>query len=219
MEKKVLTRNRPLSLRRKLFCKEYVIDFNGRQAAIRAGYSSRRAENLASYLLAQRKVQDEVDRLRRKREERLDASADFVVRELMRIAKFDIRDVFTDSGSLKSVENLSEDAARAIGSIEIDDLFDGHGKDKEMIGYTKKVKAWDKIRALEALGEHFGIFHRPGEREKEDVTKKRMDLLQIIKILSSEDGKKATIIENRFGESQEGSDSMDKSGARGYEVL
>jgi phage terminase small subunit len=45
------------------FAQEYVIDFNGKQAAIRAGYSEKTAEAQASRLLRNVKVRSEIERL------------------------------------------------------------------------------------------------------------------------------------------------------------
>lgn len=43
--------SKKLTIRQKKFCHEYLIDFNGRQAAIRAGYSAKTAEVIAYELL------------------------------------------------------------------------------------------------------------------------------------------------------------------------
>lgn len=45
------------------FAQEYVIDFNGKQAAIRAGYAANSAEVTACKLLRTAKVRSEVERL------------------------------------------------------------------------------------------------------------------------------------------------------------
>jgi phage terminase small subunit len=45
------------------FAQEYVIDFNGKQAAIRAGYAEGSAEVTASRLLRNAKVRSEIERL------------------------------------------------------------------------------------------------------------------------------------------------------------
>ena len=45
------------------FAQEYVVDFNGKQAAIRAGYSEKTAESQASRLLRNVKVRSEIERL------------------------------------------------------------------------------------------------------------------------------------------------------------
>jgi phage terminase small subunit len=46
-----------------IFAQEYVIDFNGKQAAIRAGYTERSAEVTASRMLRNDKVRSEIERL------------------------------------------------------------------------------------------------------------------------------------------------------------
>lgn len=55
--------DRPLTNKQLAFCREYVIDSNGKQAAIRAGYSEHTAESQASRLLSNVKVKVEIDRL------------------------------------------------------------------------------------------------------------------------------------------------------------
>ena len=45
------------------FAQEYVVDFNGKQAAIRAGYSEKTSESQASRLLRNVKVRSEIERL------------------------------------------------------------------------------------------------------------------------------------------------------------
>ena len=68
-----------LSPKQRLFIKEYLIDLNGTQAAIRAGYSAKTANEQASRLLANvniaKLVQDAMD----KRAEKLEISADYVL--------------------------------------------------------------------------------------------------------------------------------------------
>ena len=51
-----------LTEKQKRFCDEYLIDLNATQAAIRAGYSPRTAEQAASRLLSFVKVQDEISK-------------------------------------------------------------------------------------------------------------------------------------------------------------
>lgn len=55
--------NRPLTNKQLAFCREYVIDSNGKQAAIRAGYKPDNAEVQASQHLTKLKVKEEISRL------------------------------------------------------------------------------------------------------------------------------------------------------------
>lgn len=82
-----------LTPRQERFVQEYLIDLNGKQAAIRAGYSPKRAEVTASELLAERKVSEAVAAAQQKRAERLEINADAVVNELRTIAAADPREL------------------------------------------------------------------------------------------------------------------------------
>lgn len=52
----------PLSEQRKRFVDEYLIDLNGTQAAIRAGYSPKTAQEQASRLLSNVMVRAEIEK-------------------------------------------------------------------------------------------------------------------------------------------------------------
>ena len=65
------------------FCQEYLVDLNGTQAAIRAGYAERSAASQASTLLKNPKILTRVGELRKEMRDRLALNADFVVLELI----------------------------------------------------------------------------------------------------------------------------------------
>lgn len=73
--------------RRKRFVLEYLKDMNGTQAAIRAGYSKRTANEQASRLLAKVSVRAEVDRQIEKQAERLHLTADEIISGIAMIAR------------------------------------------------------------------------------------------------------------------------------------
>lgn len=66
------------------FVTEYLIDLNGKQAAIRAGYSPATAENQASKLLSLSKVKAAVRKAQAARAKRTETSADWVIQRLAR---------------------------------------------------------------------------------------------------------------------------------------
>lgn len=62
------------------FCREYLIDLNGTQAAIRAGYSEKTAKDIAAENLAKPNIQNRIQQLINTRNERLDVDADYVLK-------------------------------------------------------------------------------------------------------------------------------------------
>jgi len=74
-----------LTDKQKVFCKEYIIDFNATRSAEAAGYSKKTARHQGSENLAKPYIQDEIARLMKKRNERTEVTADTVVNELAKI--------------------------------------------------------------------------------------------------------------------------------------
>ena len=82
------------------------------------------------------------------------------MRELAGIAFFDIRKLFNDDGSLKRVQELDCATAAAIASIEVVEI--GPGGQLEL---GKKFKSPEKLKALDLLGTHLGMFAQmPADR-------------------------------------------------------
>lgn len=76
-----------LSPKQKSFCGEYIIDKNGTQAAIRAGYSKKTAKEQATRLLTKVYVQRYLSSLISKQSKRTEITADFVLNSLRNIAQ------------------------------------------------------------------------------------------------------------------------------------
>ena len=74
-----------LEEKQKMFCKEYLVDFNGTQAAIRAGYSKKTANEQASRLLAKVNVQIYLKQLIEKRNERTKITQDEVIADIIKV--------------------------------------------------------------------------------------------------------------------------------------
>lgn len=74
-----------LNEKQKMFCNEYIVDFNGTQAAIRAGYSKKTANEQAAQLLAKLSIQTYLKELIEKRNERTKITQDEVVRDIVEV--------------------------------------------------------------------------------------------------------------------------------------
>lgn len=71
-----------LTPKQELFVKEYLIDFNATQAAIRAGYSEKTAGAMGNENLQKPEIQDFLSEQQKKRSQRLEITVDDLVREL-----------------------------------------------------------------------------------------------------------------------------------------
>lgn len=147
-----------LTLREKVFIREYMVDLNGAQAAIRCGYKAKNARVTAAKILERSRVQREIERLERERLERLDISGRDVIKELARIGLSDIRKCFdSDTGEMLPITEIDENTARAISSVEITETemnFDNGGSSTRV---NKKLRLWDKGSSLNTLAKHFNL--------------------------------------------------------------
>lgn len=157
------------------FVDEYMVDLNQGQAIIRAGFKGQAASaNTASCRMMQNvNVKAEVQRRIAERSERTQITADRVLRELALIGFYDIREIFDNQNNLKGIRELTGDSSRAIASIEIE--VDKIGTRE--ISTTKKIKMHDKIRALQLIGSHIGMF-KESTSSAEDIAKALKELSQ-----------------------------------------
>lgn len=143
-----------LTAKQRNFCKQYVIDFNGTQAAVRAGYSKKTAKEQATRLLTNVYAREYISELTSKQDERTQITKDQLVAELAKIAFFDIRKIYTVDGGLKNVNEFGDDEAGAIAGIDTHDTIE---PDSGMIlGTTKRVKLLNKISAIERISKMLG---------------------------------------------------------------
>ena len=74
-----------LNEKQKQFCEEYIIDLNGTQAAIRAGYSAKTANEQAAQLLAKLSIQEYIQKIKNQRSERVKYSQDELMRDILEV--------------------------------------------------------------------------------------------------------------------------------------
>lgn len=143
---------RELNQKQKRFADEYLIDLNATQAATRAGYSAKTANEQGARLLAHVSVQAYLSARMKMRESRTEITQDKVLREIARVAFSDPRKVMTwgtQGVQLRDSEELTDDEAAIIS--EVSSTASDHG-------INLKLKTHDKLKALELLGRHLSMF-------------------------------------------------------------
>jgi len=140
-----------LTEKQEAFCQSYLIDFNGARAARDAGYAADSANVEASRLLTNANIQARINELRVQMGKAFNITRERIAQEYARIGFVDIRNIFDENGKLKDPKDWSDDEAAAIAGLESENIYDGKGEDREMIGYLKKVKLTDKKGALDSL--------------------------------------------------------------------
>ena len=169
----MIVAEKKLTAKQQRFCDEYLIDLNATQAAIRAGYSEKTACEQGARLLANVKVQKYLQKRKTDRIERTEITQDMVLLELANIA-------FSNAADYASV--VEKDATIQCENGAIIPLYDADGNpvkyrtvepvltadltenQKRALSVIKKgrdgfeIKPYDKIRALELLGKHLGMF-------------------------------------------------------------
>ena len=78
--------------------------------------------------------------------------------ELHNLAFSDIAEMYDEANCLLPVQSMHPGIRRAIAGIETEELFHGTGHARELIGYTKKVKLWDKKSSIDSFMRHLGMF-------------------------------------------------------------
>lgn len=147
-----------LTAKQQRFVDEYLHDLNATQAAIKAGYSKKTARSVGSENLAKPDIAKAIQEAMKNRQARTFITQDRVLQELARIAFFDPRKLLDDDGNPIPLSNLDDDTAAAVAGVDLMEEYEGHGKDRVFIGYTKKFKLADKNTALSNAMRHLGMF-------------------------------------------------------------
>lgn len=115
------------------FVREYLVDLNATQAAIRAGYSERTASRIGPQLLGKTCVREAIENAQAKRARRVEVTQDYVLSNLVEVVERTMqRAPVTD----RKGEQVTDEEGRAVWTFD----------------------AKNANRALELLGKHLGIF-------------------------------------------------------------
>lgn len=158
-----------LTDKQELFAREYLKDLNATQAAIRAGYSVKSAQEQASRLLSNVMVQSRISELKAERNEEVGIDAAYVLRRLVEIDQMDVLDILLPSGELKPIKDWPKTWRTTLSGMDVTEMA---GDDP---GFLKKIKWPDKVKNLELLGKHVTV-----QAFKENVKTEQSGILQVV---------------------------------------
>ena len=142
-----------LTDKQEMFCREYLIDLNATQAAIRAGYSDKTANRTAHENLSKPDIQNRIAELKAQRNDEVRINSAYVLRRLVEIDQMDVLDILTESGDLKPIRDWPLSWRTTLSGLDIQAISGEEGTAAIM----KKIKWPDKVKNLELLGKHIDV--------------------------------------------------------------
>jgi phage terminase small subunit len=167
---------KPMTFRQREFMREYLVDPSAYRAALRAGYSPEWAKSNSYRLLKRADVQALIAQRQEEARLRAEITVERIVAELAKIAFADPRDLFTADGRMKPIHEMDDASAASLSAWEVMVLAGTRsaaarsgaakagelGLPAESVGdlplELRKIKRWDKTKALELLGRYLGLF-------------------------------------------------------------
>jgi len=133
------------------FVDEYLIDLNATQAAIRAGYSAKTANEQGARLLANVSVRNAVSEAKAKRSKKTGIDAAWVLSRLAAEAFADLADLYDEQGRVKPVKDWPLVWRQGlVAGIEVETIGEG-------AGHVTKLKISERIKRVELIGKHVDV--------------------------------------------------------------
>lgn len=158
-----------LTPKQERFVAEYLIDLNATQAAIRAGYSQKTAQQQGSRLLLNVLVQEAIAKGREKTAAKLEITKERIVEELAKIGFSNMLDYMragTDGDPYLDFSSLTREQAAALAEVTVEDFKDGRGEDARDVRRIK-FKLHDKKGALVDMAKMLGFMIEKHEHSGE----------------------------------------------------
>lgn len=167
-----MPQRRELNDRERMFVREFLVDLNASQAALRAGYSPRTAHRNAHRIRHRPRVKAAIEAAMAERAAKLEITAERVLRELALMGFANLRDYVTpapDGTARLDLSALSRDQAAAIRELTVEEVTTGQGA-AARTARKVKVRLADKKASLELVGKHLGLFGRKAGEGQEGET-------------------------------------------------
>jgi phage terminase small subunit len=149
---------RKLTGKQELFCKEYLISKNATQAAIKSGYSPKTSHVMGAENLKKPKIKKRLAELSKPIHDKLDFGAKEVLAELKKLATSNLLDFFDENGFLKPLSEITRDQMACVSAVDMELFTPKEPGERLHISQAKKLKFWNKLKALELYGSHLSLF-------------------------------------------------------------
>lgn len=146
-----------LTAKQQRFVVEYLFNLNATQAAIRAGYAAKGAKDQAYQLMQRPVIAAAIKEAMEARNQRTQVDADYVLNRLTEIDQMDLLDILDDDMSIKPLSKWPKVWRQSLSGFDIAEMFEGVGKERDLVGLMKKIKWPDKVKNLELLGKHVNV--------------------------------------------------------------
>lgn len=157
-----------LTDKQEMFCREYLIDFNATQAAIRAGYSKKTARIIAAENLTKPNILERLNQLKGEVLDRNDVTIDELIGDLKRMKDLDPIEYLDEDGNLKAIHEMSKDARLCLNAI---DITTHHDLKTAITTKLSKFKFTDRQAAIEKLMRYKGAYKEDNIQKQSPITK------------------------------------------------
>lgn len=131
------------------FCQEYVIDYNGSAAAVRAGYNANSSKEQASALLTKDNVKAYVNHLASEQAAIASLTKERVIKELIDLTTYDASKIYDDNGCPLKISKIDKATRKAITGVKTIETKSGEK--------VTEYKLADKIQAINMLIKHTNL--------------------------------------------------------------
>lgn len=181
--------------RRANFVREYLIDLDPRQAAIRAGYPPATAAEFSRTLMKLPEIRDALGRALASRARRVGVNAERVLDHLGRMAFGSPKAIFHPDGSLKAPEELDDDDAMMIAGVKTRRIVEINPDTGKMHNAEiQEVKLVDRTAVLSLLMRHLGM-----NNDKLTIDVGGTLAEQLEAAMARRDGSAAEVVDNETG--------------------
>jgi phage terminase small subunit len=173
-----------LTMKEALFIQEYLVDFNGTAAAIRAGYSVKSAAVIAYENLRKPHIRIAVDEAKRHLLEQAGFNHLQLLAILLQDLNADDNDLFDEHGCLRPREDWPIAYRKGlVAGYKVEQLYAGSGADRVAVGTITEIKMASRTDIKRMIGQHVavGAFVKDKPKSDEPTSTPLQDLANELK--------------------------------------